>query len=421
MRVLLIGSGGREHALARALTRSPSLRKLYCAPGNAGIASLAECVDIPPREVDRLTQFARDEKIDLVVVGPEEPLVLGLTDRCQRADIPVLGPTREAAMLEGSKVFSKEILRRYRIPTATYRVFTRFDDALDYVVGQNIYPVVLKADGLAAGKGVVIAEDADTAYAGLEKIMVRKAFGDAGARVVVEEFLKGTEVSLHLLTDGRTLLPLEPARDFKKALDRDLGPNTGGMGSYSPAPLDQETYRAIESQILVPIVHAMNREGKPFRGVLYAGLMLTAAGPKVLEFNVRLGDPETQVLLPRLKSDLVQVALLVARGQLHTLEKLDFDDRAAVCVVVASKGYPEQPQVGVPILGLDEADRVPDVHVYHAGTTQRDGRVLTTGGRVLGITGLGATVADARRRAYEALQKVRFDGMHYRRDIAAGV
>ncbi|MEW6743369.1 MAG: phosphoribosylamine--glycine ligase [Planctomycetota bacterium] len=420
MKILVVGSGGREHALAKAIARSPQLTRLYAAPGNPGIAALGECVEIAANDIDSLVRFVLRERIELTVVGPEEPLVKGLADRLLKEGLDVFGPSAEAAALEGSKVFCKGILRRYRIPTATYHVFDRAEEARDYVQSHSIFPIVVKADGLAAGKGVTVAASLDEALHAIEQMMVRRAFGEAGARILIEEHLKGIEASIHVVTDGRTLLPLEPAKDYKASYEGDVGPNTGGMGTYSPAPhVTPQLYRLVEKQILIPVVHAMNREGRPFRGLLYAGLMITPAGPKVLEFNVRFGDPEAQVLLPRLRTDIVEVLLATSKGQLAKLGALEFDARASVCVVLAARGYPGSYRKGFAITGVEEAEAMEDVDVYHAGTARdAEGRLVTAGGRVLGVMALGRDLMAAREKAYAAAEKIRFDGVRFRRDIA---
>jgi len=415
MKVLVVGSGGREHALAWKLSRSPRLTKLYAAPGNAGCAQVAECVDIKAEQIDSLVAFAMGEKIDLTVVGPEVPLCMGLVDRLERAGRKAFGPTKDAARLEGSKVFAKGLMRKHNIPSAEYRIFKNSRDARAYL-DRAEYPLVVKADGLAAGKGVRVAKDRDDAVEHVLDCMERKVYGDAGNEVVIEEALPGSEASVLVVTDGKTLVVLETARDYKRACDGDQGPNTGGMGAVSPAPgFDAETMRTVEQRILIPAVHAMNREGHPMKGVLYAGLMLTPGGPRVLEFNVRLGDPETQPLMLRLKSDLLDLLDAAASG---TLERVtpEWDPRPAVGVVVTSAGYPGKYDTGKPITGL--GDKEPeDAVVFHGGTTKRMGKVVTNGGRVLTVTALGETVAAARKRAYERVRTVSFDGAYYRSDI----
>jgi phosphoribosylamine--glycine ligase len=418
MNVLLIGSGGREHALAWRLAQSPKLTKLYAAPGNPGIAVHAECVNVPADDIDALLAFAKKRAIDLAVVGPEGPLVQGLADAFLRAGIRVFGPTAAAAELEGSKVFCKNFLRKYGIPTAAYRVFTDAKAAVQFLKTAD-YPLVVKADGLAAGKGVAVCKKEGEAVSAVEGAMVQKVFGKAGDRVVIEECLEGQEASILFLTDGKTIAPLETAQDHKRLLDGDRGPNTGGMGAYSPTPLVSEAaLRQIIREILVPTVHALNKENRRFKGLLYAGLMLTANGPKVLEYNVRFGDPETQPLLVRLRSDLLDLMLRVVDGTLEEAS-LEWDPRPAVCVVMAAKGYPAKVEAGQPIEGIGDANALPDTVVFHAGTSMRDGRLTASGGRVLGVTALGQDLAQARDRAYAAVKKVRFEGSQYRTDIGA--
>ncbi|MBM4016434.1 MAG: phosphoribosylamine--glycine ligase [Planctomycetes bacterium] len=419
LKVFLIGSGGREHALADAILRSPRTERLYVAPGSDALAAVATRIKVAADDVAGIRKCARDLAIDLVVVGPEAPLVAGVADALTADGIAVFGPKKQAAQLEGSKVFTKNLLRKYHIPTAESRVF---DDArhaeLWFAEQQSQWPVVLKADGLAAGKGVVIAQDRAEALEAVERIMVRREFGDAGARLLVEECLIGEELSVMAITDGRTLLTLEPARDHKRVFDGDAGPNTGGMGAYSPTALwTPELEATVEARVLLPTLHALNREGIEYRGVLYAGLMLTADGPKVLEFNVRFGDPETQVILPRLATDFVDIAEKTAAGRLDELGSIEFRPDAALVVVLASEGYPGPCKTGRRIAGLGEAAAVPGVTVQHAGTRQELGHWLTQGGRVLGVTAVGGSLEEARHRAYEACDRIHFEGVHYRRDI----
>jgi len=417
MKVLVIGSGGREHALVWKLTRSPKVTQVYCAPGNAGIAQLAQCVDVGPTDLDRLVSFVREMRIDLTIVGPEEPLCRGIVDRFEQAGLRIFGPRKAAAELEGSKVFSKRLMTQYLIPTATARTFDDFDRARQFLEGAD-FPVVIKADGLAAGKGVFVVKDLDEACEALETCLIEKKFGDSGVRVLVEEFLQGDEASVLAFTDGKTIAVLPSARDYKRAFDGDEGPNTGGMGAFSPTPdLTPEIMDQVVGQILVPIVHAMNREGRSYRGMLYAGLMLTKGGPKVLEFNVRFGDPEAQPVLMRLKTDLVTILEAVLDGKLEELE-IEYDERPSCCIVLASGGYPGPSRNGLPIHGLDRVESSESLQVFHAGTARRGGDVVTSGGRVLGVTALGATLAEARDRAYEAAGKISFEGMRYRKDIA---
>jgi len=419
MKVLVVGSGGREHALVWKLAQSPRVQEIYCAPGNAGIAGVAQCVDIGATDIDRLLSFATEVRIDLTIVGPEEPLCRGIVDRFEDAGLRIFGPRREAAELEGSKVFSKRIMTQYMIPTANARTFDDPERAKQFLQSAD-YPIVVKADGLAAGKGVFIAMDFDHAREALDACMVEKSFGDAGRRVLVEEYLQGEEASVLAFTDGKTIAVLPTARDYKRAFDGDEGPNTGGMGAYSPSEmLTDDVMDQVVGQILVPTVHAMNREGRRYKGMLYAGLMLTKGGPKVLEFNVRFGDPEAQPVLMRLKSDLVGILDAVLDERLESVE-LAYDERPACCVVMASESYPSASRLGRPIEGLDEIETGADLQVFHAGTARREDEIVTSGGRVLGVTALGKDVAAARARAYGAVGKIRWEGCRYRRDIAAG-
>ncbi len=418
MKVLVVGGGGREHTLVWKIAQSPLVEKVYCAPGNAGTAELAENVPIAADEVQQLMRLAEREGIGLTVVGPEAPLVAGIVDRFEQHGLRVFGPNQRAAELEGSKVLAKYIMRKHGIPTARYDVFETVDAAEQHC-RQADYPLVVKADGLAAGKGVFVCKTKDEALKAIYLTMKERTFGDAGNRLVIEECLVGEEASILALTDGETIAPLPTSQDHKPAYDDDEGPNTGGMGAYSPAPVvTAQQYARIERDIIVPIVHAMNKEERPYRGVVYAGLMMTDDGPRVLEFNVRFGDPETQPILFRLQSDLVPVLDGIARGRLGDVE-MEWDDRPAVCVVMASGGYPGKYEKGKPITGLDQAAAMEDVMVFHAGTAVKDGRVVTNGGRVLGVTARGADVQGAIDRAYEAVGAIHFDDAHYRTDIGA--
>jgi phosphoribosylamine--glycine ligase len=420
MKILVIGKGGREHALVWKLAQSPRAERVYCAPGNAGTAEDGVNVPIDPLDFDRLVAFVRKEKIDLTVVGPEEPLAHGIVDHFQKAGLRIFGPTRAAAQLEASKVFAKELMHHADVPTAEFRIFDHPEFARRYIETRD-YPLVVKADGLAAGKGVLVCSTNEEALTAIERIMVREEFGPAaGRRVVVEKRLEGEELSILALVSGRTIVPLQPTQDHKAAFDGDKGPNTGGMGAYCPAPLGTpELLDAIDREILVPTVHAMKRRRQPFRGVLYAGIMVTNQGPRVLEFNCRFGDPEIQPLLMRLRTDLLDLIEAVVEERLDAFEsKLEWDPRPAVCVVMASKGYPGPYEKGLPIKGLAEAAQLPDVKVFHAGTRREGDRILTDGGRVLGVTALGETLADAQRHAYEAVACIQFPGAFYRRDIA---
>ncbi|HJQ98552.1 MAG TPA: phosphoribosylamine--glycine ligase, partial [Candidatus Polarisedimenticolaceae bacterium] len=421
MRVLLVGSGGRESALAWALSRSRRKPTLASAPGNAGIERHARRIPIAAEDVEALVSHARQERYELVVVGPEVPLTRGLADRLRAEGIPVFGPEARAAEVEGSKAFSKAFMERHRIPTARSRTFDELSPALQFLDGSDAgYPLVVKADGLAAGKGVVIADDAATARAAATSMLSGAAFGDAGRRIVVEEMLRGREVSYFALSDGERFVELAPCQDYKRVGDGDRGPNTGGMGTYSPSAwLDEKMRDTLARSIVAPTIEGLAAEGRPFRGVLFVGLMLTASGPKVLEYNARFGDPETQVLLPRLDGDWLDLLEATARGDLRGARPAWKDD-AAVCVVMASRGYPESSGKGDPIDGLDAAEALPGVAVFHAGTARdASGRIVTAGGRVLGVTATGPGIAAARARAYEAVSRIRWDGEHHRSDIAA--
>ncbi len=416
MKVLIVGGGGREHAIALAIARSPGVEKLYCAPGNAGTAALGENVPIGATDLDKMVAFAKEQKIDFVVVAPDDPLALGMVDRLEEAGIPAVGPTAAAAALEGSKVFAQDLMERYHIPTAGYEVFADPRQALDYIRAQGKYPVVIKADGLALGKGVIIAGSEEEAREGLRSIMEDKIFGASGNRVVIEEFLTGPEVSVLAFTDGKTLVPMVSSMDHKRALDGDRGPNTGGMGTVAPnRHYTPEVAKACMETIFLPTVEAMNREGRTFKGCLYFGLMLTPEGPKVIEYNCRFGDPETQVVLPLLESDLLGIMQAVRDGRLSEVP-VRFSDGAAACVVLASGGYPGSYEKGKAITGLDE-DFGEDVFIYHAGTAIKDGETVTSGGRVLGVTARGKDLAQALARAYEAAGKIDFAGKQYRTDI----
>ncbi len=417
MNVLIVGSGGREHALAWKLSQSSRLDNLYVAPGNAGCASVAECVDLDTANLPNLVRWAREHHIGLVVPGPEAILVAGVVDAFQEAGIKAFGPTAAAAELEGSKIYAKNLMRRHGIPTAEYAIFEQFDKAKAYLDSREDGPIVVKADGLAAGKGAIVCENHEEAIAALTRCMVEEEFGEAGNRVVIEECLRGEELSVLALTDGKTIAPLASSQDHKAIFDGDAGPNTGGMGAYSPAPLmsDQLLDTAVE-KVLVPTVHAMNQDGKRFRGVLYAGLMITGGGPKVLEFNVRFGDPETQPILARLDCDLLDLLEAVTDGRLDEQE-LRWKDEAAVCVVMASGGYPGAYDKGKEITGLDQADSRDGVVVFHAGTSLHRDKVVTSGGRVLGVTALGTDLPAAIDRAYAAVEGIAFDGAQFRKDI----
>jgi phosphoribosylamine--glycine ligase len=419
MRVLVVGSGGREHALCWRMSQSASVDRLYAAPGNAGIGEIATLVPVSAADILGVVEFAERESIDLTVVGPEAPLVAGLVDEMEARGMPVFGPTREAARLEGSKVWARELCDRHGIPAPRSRAFDDVHSATAYL-GELEAPYVVKADGIAAGKGVVVAEDEIAARSGLEAALVQRVFGDAGERVLVEEFVRGEEVSAMALTDGTHILPLALARDYKRALDGDRGPNTGGMGGFSPVPMPSGTSEeGIAETVLRPTLQALRAEGIRYRGVVFAGLMLAKEGPKVLEFNCRFGDPETQVVLPRFVANFPELLLACVEGNLSHYQ-VRWTDEACVGVVLASAGYPGPVETGLPITGLEEASALPGVQVFHAGTIARDGRVVTAGGRVLTVTALGRDHDEARSRAYEACSLIDFDGMTYRRDIAAG-
>jgi len=417
MNVLLIGSGGREHALAWKLAQSKNLGKLFIAPGNPGTAQCGKNVDIPVNDKDKLVDFAKQNSIGLAIIGPEDPLAAGLVDALEAAGIKAFGPSAAAAQLEADKAFAKQLMRSAAISTAEARVFDRFSDAKAYIASRD-EPVVIKAAGLAKGKGVFVCNDPADGILAAEKIMSAKMFGSAGDKVIVEDKLLGEEASILAFVDGRNIYVMESSQDHKPIGDGDTGPNTGGMGAYSPAPVVTEPMMdQITREILVPVVDGMNRNGTPYKGVLYVGLMITAGGPRVLEFNVRFGDPETQPILMRLKSDLLEVCLAVCKGTLDQVS-LEWDPRPAVCVVMASGGYPGDYEKGKKITGLNQANQIHDVVVFHAGTAEKNGDIVTSGGRVLGVTALGQTVADAKTRAYEAVDKIKFDGAYCRRDIA---
>ncbi len=415
MKILIVGGGGREHALVWKIAQSPSVTQLYCAPGNAGTAGLATNIDIGAEDIDRLLDFARVEGIDLTVVGPEMPLVAGIVDKFEEQGLRIFGPSAQAAKLEGSKIFSKNLMQKYNIPTAKFRSFSSADDAVRYAEGQG--PVVVKADGLAAGKGVILCENANEARAAIQVIMKDRTFGDAGGRIVIEEWLRGKEVSLLALTDGKTLLPLEGAEDHKAVFDGDSGPNTGGMGAYSPSPIFTSALKQeVLNDIMVPTIRAMEKEGALYKGVLYAGLMITDEGPKTLEFNARMGDPETQPLMMRMQSDLVPLMSACIDGTLDQ-HHIDWSPQTSVCVVMASGGYPGSYEKGHAIAGLGDADAMEDVTVFHAGTREEDDQVVTNGGRVLGVTALGADVPSAIAKAYAGVEKITWPEAHYRKDI----
>jgi phosphoribosylamine--glycine ligase len=416
MRVLVVGSGGREHGLVWKLRQSPRVTHVFAAPGNAGIAELAECVDIGASEVRLLAEFAAKKAVDLTVVGPELPLTLGIVDEFEGRNLRIFGATRQAAILEGSKVFAKRLMKKYKIPTGFFQTFYRAEDAKRYIQDVGA-PIVVKADGLAAGKGAIVCPTVQEAVDTVKRIMEDRVFGDAGARVVIEEFLTGEEASFLAFTDGETVLPMASTQDHKAAFDDDKGPNTGGMGAYSPAPVVTEAlHQKIMTQIMIPTVKAMAAEGRPYRGVLYAGLMIKDGDPKVLEYNVRFGDPEAQPLFMRMESDLLPVLEAVMEQRLRDIE-IRWRPEPAVCVVMTAGGYPGAHDTDKPITGLAAAARLKDVMVFHAGTARVNDTVVTRGGRVLGVTALGLDIRDAVSRAYRAVDKIHWDGVHYRTDI----
>jgi phosphoribosylamine--glycine ligase len=419
LNILIVGNGGREHALAWKIAQSPRAEHVYVAPGNAGTARDAENVNLRADDFAGLVRFAKDARIGLTIVGPEAPLAAGIVDVFEREGLRIFGPTKAAAELESSKVFCKDLLRSANVPSADYRTFRDFERAVTFLQQRDDVPIVVKADGLAAGKGVIVCDNRQQALEAVDRIARQRVFGEAGNQLVIEERLHGEEASVLAITDGQTIVTLQPAQDHKRAKDGDQGPNTGGMGAYCPTPLvDDAMLHAIEEHILVPTVHAMKRSRRPFRGVLYAGLMITNQGPKVLEYNVRFGDPETQPLLMRLKTDLLDVLEAAVEGRLDRIPPLEWDPRPAVCVVMASEGYPDEYPKGLPIRGLDDAAALPDVKVFHAGTALREGQVVTSGGRVLGVTALGDTIALAKLNAYSAVRKIRWEGAWCRKDIA---
>jgi phosphoribosylamine--glycine ligase len=416
MKVLVVGGGGREHALVWKIAQSPKVSQIFCAPGNAGIAKLAQCVPIGAEDITALADFAQREGIDLTVVGPEAPLCAGIADEFQRRGLRIFGPTKSAAEIEGSKVFCRQLLAKWRIPSPKFAAFDDPNEAKSYIRRQGA-PIVVKADGLAAGKGSIVCATLDEALRAVDRIMVEREFGDAGKRIVVEEFLIGREASVMVFTDGRTVKPMLPSRDHKRLLDNDQGPNTGGMGAYCPVPdIDASLYDEIVETIMKPTIAALAAEGRPYKGVLYGGLMLTKEGPKVLEFNCRFGDPETQAVLPLLDADLVDICEAVIDERLHEVD-VRWKDGACICVVMASAGYPGAYEKGKVITGIEEAEGEEGVIVFHAGTAMKDGQLVTSGGRVLGVTAIGRDFDEAVERVYKAVSKIHFDGAHYRRDI----
>lgn len=422
MKVLVIGSGGREHALVWKIAQSKSVDKIFCAPGNGGISQLAECIDIKADDINGLLNFAKKEKIDLTVVGPEVPLALGIVDKFNAQGLKIFGPSKKAAQLEASKVFAKEIMAKYKVPTADFKIFDNATDANKYIDKINA-PCVVKADGLAQGKGVVVAKTIDEAKAAVKSMLEEKVFGQAGNKIIIEECLEGQEASILVITDSKEVIALASSQDHKRIFDNDKGLNTGGMGAYSPAPaVTKELFKEILDKIIYRTIDGLVQEGIEYQGVLYAGVMLTKEGPKALEFNVRFGDPETQAIIPRLKSDLVEIMLATANKSLSKVSRageLVWDARACVCVVCASKGYPGDYEKGKEISGLGQAAEMQDIVVFHAGTKKEGSKILTSGGRVLGVTGLGNTIKEAIDKTYKAVEKINFEGMQYRRDIGS--
>jgi phosphoribosylamine--glycine ligase len=416
MKVLVVGGGGREHALVWKIAQSPKVSKIYCAPGNAGISNQARLTPIKANDLNGLLEFSLKEEIDLTVVGPEEPLTKGIVDLFTSKGLSIFGPSQKAAEIEGSKAFAKEVMEKYRIPTASYGVFNNRREAVEYIRKQ-VFPMVVKADGLASGKGVIICKTKEEAIQSVDQIMVEKFFGEAGNRVIIEEYLMGEEASYVAFTDGKTILPMASSQDHKAIFDGDQGPNTGGMGAYSPAPVvTDEVHERIMEQILKPLIQGMAEEGRPYKGALYAGLMIHEGHPKVLEFNARFGDPETQPVLMRMKGDIVPILEACISGNLSECE-IEWDSRASVCVVMTSRGYPEDYEKGKAISGLKEVSQMENVFVFHAGTAFQDDQVVTNGGRVLGVTGLGKDISSAIERTYQAVKKISWNGVHYRTDI----
>lgn len=416
MKVLVVGGGGREHALVRKIKESKKVDEVFCTPGNGGISYDAKCFDVAATDIDGVVNLAKEIEADLVVVAPDDPLVAGMVDALNEAGFKTFGPRANAAIIEGSKVFSKELMQKYNIPTAEYKVFDNAEEAIDYIKERNEFPTVIKADGLALGKGVIIPENLDDAIAGVKEIMEDKIFGASGNNIVVEEFLTGPEVSVLAFTDGKCVKPMVSSMDHKRALDGDKGLNTGGMGTVSPNPYyTQEVAKECMDKIFIPTINAMNNEGRTFKGCLYFGLMITPKGPKVIEYNCRFGDPETQVVLPRLKTDIVDIFEAIDNETLSDLD-VEWSDDACACVIMASGGYPKSYPKGIEITGLSNG-QLDDVTVYHAGTKLQDNKLVTSGGRVLGVTALGDTLENALKKSYDAVEKIHFEGAHYRRDI----
>ncbi len=420
MKILVIGSGGREHALAWKISKSNRVNKIYVAPGNAGMKNPLENVDIKADDIKSLLKFAKDKKIDLTVVGPEVPLTLGIVDEFEKAGLKAFGPRRNAAEIEGSKVFSRELLDKLKIAQPAFKVFTGPDSANEFISDKDTkFPLVIKADGLAAGKGVIIAMDRNEAIAAVNRIMIDRDFGDAGDRMIIEEFMEGKEVSFFVLTDGKTVIPLPTAQDYKRVGDGNKGPNTGGMGCYSPSAfLTTSQANLIMEEIIEPTLEGMESEGRRYKGFLYCGLMMTEEGPKVLEFNCRMGDPEAQVIIPRMESDIVNYFEAVVEEKLDSMDPIDVSEKSAVTVIMASKGYPAKADTGYEIKGVENAEALNDTVIFFAGVGEKDGQLVNSGGRVLAATASGETIDEARERAYEAVSKISFSGAHYRKDIA---
>jgi phosphoribosylamine--glycine ligase len=418
MKVLVIGSGGREHTLVWKISQNPAVTKIYCAPGNAGISQIAECVKISADDINALAAFAEKENIGLTVVGPEIPLAAGIVDLFRQKKLAIFGPDKNAAQLESSKAFAKNLMQKYSIPTAAYRTFTDYNEAEKYLASLHVItPLVIKADGLAAGKGVIICQNTTFARTAITQVMKDKVFGASGNEAVIEEFLEGEEASVQIFLDGKHYSMMVAAQDHKRVLDKDLGPNTGGMGAYAPAPIVTSALKErVEKEIIQPLINGFIKEGIDYKGVLYLGLMIVSGKPYVLEFNCRFGDPETQVVLPLLKTDLIEIIEKINKGQLDKI-KIEWYNKSALCVVLASGGYPGDYAKGKVIKGLEKAAQLKDVVVFHAGTACKDSQIVTSGGRVLGVTGLGNTIQDAKDAAYAAVRDISFEGMHYRKDI----
>lgn len=417
MKVLVVGSGGREHALVWKIAQSTLVSEIYCAPGNGGISSIAQCVPIDAMDIDGMVKFSKEKEIDMVVVAAENPLAAGMVDKLEENGIRVFGPNKDATIIEGSKSFSKELMKKYRIPTAEYEVFDSSEKAILYLQEKNTYPIVVKADGLALGKGVIIAQNFEEAEDAVKSIMDEKAFGDAGNKVVIEEFLEGQEVTVLAFTDGKTVKPMVSAQDHKRAFDNDEGPNTGGMGAFSPSRIyTPDIEKICMEKIFAPTVEAMNKEGRKFKGVLYFGLMVTKDGPKVIEYNSRFGDPEAQVVLPKLQSDILEIFNAVIDEKLDEID-IKWSDSGCVCVIMASGGYPKDYEKGFEIFGLNKAEEDINVAVFHAGTKTENGKLVTAGGRVIGVTALEDSLDLAIKKVYEAVGKISFKNAHYRKDI----